>query len=159
MAAFEEMSPNSRVWIYQADKEFLPEQEKEILKEGEKFISSWAAHGQKLKASFNIFYHRFIVIVVDEAQAMASGCSIDKCVHFMQQLEKQFSLSLLDRMNIAYKADDKVRSCSLPEFNSKIAKGEISENTIVFNNLVTSKAEFDKGWETPLKNSWHKQLL
>lgn len=38
-------------------------------------------------------------------------------------------------------------------------KGELTDNTIVFNNTITTKKEFDLAWKISLKDSWHKQLV
>jgi hypothetical protein len=34
-----------------------------------------------------------------------------------------------------------------------LENGKINDDTIVFNNLVSTKAEFETNWETPLKDS------
>ena len=35
----------------------------------------------------------------------------------------------------------------------------VSKNTIVFNNLVTNKAEYLENWEVPAKDSWHSRFI
>ena len=67
------------------------------------FLKQWTAHGQNLKAGYDIPYNRFIVIGLDQSMASASGCSIDASVHFIQSLEKKFEVDLLDKMNVSYK--------------------------------------------------------
>jgi hypothetical protein len=37
--------------------------------------------------------------------------------------------------------------------------GLINDKTVVFNNLVTTKAAFEKKWEISLGESWHRQLI
>lgn len=153
------MPPDARVWVYQSNKPFTEEQGKTIALEGEKFISDWSAHGAALNASFDVLYNRFVVIAVDEKQAAASGCSIDKSVHFIKQLEQQFQLNMFDRMQVAYKTAEGLAACSLSEFE-KLAKQQlVNENTIVFNNMVTTKASFDSDWEVPVKRSWQNRVL
>jgi hypothetical protein len=42
----------------------------------------------------------------------------------------------------------------------KYAKLEkITSNTVVFNNMVATKAEFEKNWEVTADKSWHKRFL
>jgi len=159
MISIEKMPSNARVWVYQSNRGLDPPEVNSIKEEGTKFISGWSAHGAELKASFDVLYDRFIVIGVDEGQAMASGCSIDKSVGFMKELEKKFDLNLFDRMQVAYKTDDRIEACSLSGFEKLADEKKVNENTIVFNNMVTSKAELDSDWEVPLKKSWQKRVL
>jgi hypothetical protein len=35
----------------------------------------------------------------------------------------------------------------------------VTENTLVFNNLVVNKAEFLSQWEVPAKDSWHARYF
>ncbi len=149
----------SRVWVYQSDRIFSPDEKKHIETKTAAFVTEWAAHGSKLSAAIELFYDRFIVIFVDEAVAAASGCSIDKSFRLIQELEKELNLSLLDRMQIAYKEEQTVKTLRLPDFEKAIADKKITEHTIVFNNLVGTKKEFLQNWETPLRNSWHARFL
>ena len=58
----------------------------EITQKGKELIPNWASHGSSLKAAIEIFYDHFIVVLVDEKQAAASGCSIDKSFQFIKEL-------------------------------------------------------------------------
>ena len=155
----QQMPPDARVWVYQSNRLLSDAEVSTITKAGADFIASWSAHGAALKASFDVLYNRFIVIAVDEKQALASGCSIDKSVRFVKELEQQFNLNLFDRMQVAYRKDDKIAACSLNEFEKLAAAHQVDENTIVFNNMVTTKAAFEKEWEVPVKESWQKRVL
>ena len=44
-------------------------------------------------------------------------------------------------------------------FRSKASKGEVTTNTIVYNNTITTKEDLDNNWEVAAKESWHNQLL
>jgi len=79
---------------------------------------------------------------------------IDKSVHFIQKLEKEFSLSLLDRQIFALKEDGGVKLISRKNFERMIEK-EIPSNTLVFNNLIQSKRELSDSWVIPVSESWH----
>lgn len=150
---------NARIWVYQSNRFFTDAEVKSILESGSNFIQNWSAHGASLKASFEVLYNLFIVIAVDEQQAMASGCSIDKSVGFVKELEQKFNCNLLDRMQVAYKLGNEIKNCTLSQFEKLAAQNIVDENTIVFNNMVTTKAAFDNEWQIPLKNSWQKRVL
>ena len=155
----ENLSAESKVWIYQSKRKLDESEMLEIQHRAEEFIHNWAAHGSALKASFRIIYDRFLVLLADETQMKASGCSIDASVHFFKSLEADFQLELFDRLEVAFQEDGVVKSMPLNEFQKQLQEGYFSEDTIVFNNLINTKSELDSKWEVPLKESWHRQLL
>ena len=152
-------SEKSWVWIYQAERELTDAESVLIKKQLDNFTVSWTAHNNLLKAMAEIRYNRFIVLIVDESQAGASGCSIDKSVNFIKQLESAFNLNLLNRLNMAYRDGNEVLSASRDQFEALIKTGKINTETVVFNNLVQSLSELQSKWEVPFKESWHMQLF
>lgn len=150
---------NSRVWVYQSDREFTLQETEEIQNLMKEFISSWASHGTQLNAAGEVMYNRFIVLFVDESVKDATGCSIDKSVAFIKALEQQFQTNLMNRLNLAYRENGEIKTLKMNEFQNKIQNGELNENVIVFNNLVQSKQEFINNWEVPAHQSWHKNLF
>ena len=159
MTKLTNMPQDARLWVYQSNRILTDAEVKAIEEEGLTFISDWAAHGASLKASFDVLHNLFVVIAVDEKQAMASGCSIDKSVHFVKALEQKLSLNLFDRMQVAYRSATEIKVCKLSDFEKLAAQGLVNESTIVFNNMVASKEAFDSNWEVPLKQSWQNRVL
>tara|TARA_R110002096_G_scaffold169779_4_gene341543 strand:- start:4881 stop:5360 length:480 start_codon:yes stop_codon:yes gene_type:complete len=153
------LNDHSRVWIYQVNRKLNDKEVSEIKSHGDRFISEWAAHGKDLQADFQIFYNRFIVLFADETQVKASGCSIDSSVRFIKEIEAAYGLDLFDRLNIAFKVNNKIDYLRINDFQTALHKGHLSESTIVFNNLVETKAAFETQWEVPLKESWHSKML
>ncbi|MGH8014996.1 MAG: ABC transporter ATPase [Candidatus Zixiibacteriota bacterium] len=156
--SYKNLKDNARVWVFQANRPLLEKEIQSIREQGQEFILKWSAHGAKLDAAFEVFHNQFIVLFVDEEQAKASGCSIDKSIRFIKQLEMEFDISLLDRNLVAYKDSGRIIIISREVFVERIRNGVLNENTIVFNTLVSTKKEFLTGWETPLKSSWHYDL-
>ena len=153
------INQQSRVWIYQSNQVFTPAQVEEIRATLQTFTSEWTAHNQQLKATFEIKYHQFIVLMVDETQAGASGCSIDKSVRLMKELEQKYKVNLFDRFHIAYKAQDEILSVSREAFEALILNGAVNKETIVFNNLVSDYHQYQNKWEVALKDSWHAKVF
>ena len=89
----------------------------------------------------------------------ATGCSIDASVNFIQQLEKQYNVDLMDKMNVSYKQGEFIAHKTLLDFKKMAKDKAVSKNTIVFNNLVTNIAEFNENWEVPASESWHSRFL
>ncbi len=156
---FNDLPDTSRVWIYQANRTFSATELNELKVALDLFITSWTAHGQELKAGYEIPYNRFIVLGLDQSLALASGCSIDASVHFIQSLEQNYKVTLLDKMNVSYKQGEFVAYKSLTDFKKMAKQKSVSKNTIVFNNLVANKGEYLEHWEVPASESWHSRFM
>ena len=156
---FNVLPEESRVWIYQANRSFSDIEIEEISSKLDVFLENWTAHGSDLQAGYKIVYKRFIVIGLNQQVSAASGCSIDASVHFIQQLEKEYQVDLLDKMNVSYKQGEFVAYKTLTDFRKMAKDRAVSKNTIVFNNLVTTVAEFNENWDVPASDSWHSRII
>ncbi|TDU40145.1 hypothetical protein BXY82_2185 [Gelidibacter sediminis] len=156
---FNTLPEESRVWIYQANRSFTDEEIVELESKLDMFISNWTAHGSDLESGYTIKYKRFIVIALNQNLNKATGCSIDASVHFIQQLEKEYNVDLMDKMNVSYKQGDFIAYKTLIDFKKMAKDKAVSKNTIVFNNLVNNIAEFNENWEVPASESWHSRFL
>lgn len=159
MDGYENLSPASRVWIYQSNRSLTAEEVQALNTELAQFAQAWTSHSQQLQSFAKVYHDHFLVLMVDESQAGASGCSIDKSVHFIQQVERKYGLNLMDRMTFAYKAEEAVQLVSSAEFSALYANGSLTDESVVFDNLVKTKAELEQSWEKPLKESWHKRFV
>ncbi len=156
---FDSLPDQSRVWIYQCNRTFTDVEILEIKKKLDAFIESWTAHGQDLQAGYKLPYKRFIVLALNQNLNVATGCSIDASVHFIQELEKEYEVDLMDKMNVSFKQGQYVAYKPLLEFKKMAKQNAVSKNTIVFNNLVTNISEFKDNWEVPASESWHSRFL
>ncbi|XLS30753.1 ABC transporter ATPase [Flavobacteriaceae bacterium M23B6Z8] len=159
IASFETLPEHSRVWIYQSNRGLSAQEVIEIQQQLDQFLESWTAHGAGLKAGYEIKYNRFIIIALDQESQAASGCSIDASVHFIQSLEKKYNIDLLDKMNVSFKQGEYVAYKPLKDFKKMVKDRAVNANTIVFNNLVTTKGEYLEHWEVPASESWHARFL
>lgn len=142
-----------------ADRLFTDTETENLNKVLANFAQLWTAHDKQLKAFAQVRYSRFIIFAVDETQAGASGCSIDKSVHLLKQIEKQLEISLFNRLLIAYRKGDEIKTIALDELENPANAGEINAETIVFNNAITTLHQLDNEWETPIANCWMARYL
>ncbi|WP_047789647.1 hypothetical protein [Tenacibaculum mesophilum] len=156
---YKELPQNARVWVYQSNREFTQEEVELISAKALLFIDNWTRHGDDLKGSFTIKYNQFLVLGVDENFNNVSGCSIDASVRFIQELEKELELDLMDKMNISFKDGDNINIVKLPEFQNFAKEQKITAKTVVFNNMVNTKEDFETKWEVPANQSWHARFL
>lgn len=152
--------PNeSKVWVYQANRVMTDSEIEQATHLIKAFTSQWVSHNQQLKATGSVLHRQFVVLLVDETHAGTSGCSVDKSIHFIQQLGALFGIDFFDRLTFAYWGDSTIRTVHRDELSKKYAAGEITADTIVFDNLVATKAAFDTAWQKPLSKSWHRNFL
>lgn len=149
-----ELPSYARVWVFPSTKTFTDEEATTIQAQLDVFLFQWAAHGEKLPAKGHILYNRFIVVMLDEKQVKASGCSIDTLTHFTQKIEKEFGTSFTDRMNINYLDDNQIKDIHLNDVAEKL-----TPETEFFNHLVNNKADFENSWLTTVKGSWLERYL
>jgi hypothetical protein len=158
--AFEHIQDSDRIWVYQSNR-FLSEAEIELIQtSGNAFVASWATHGKPLRANVAITHNLFVIVSVDEEQAKASGCSIDKSVNWISTLGRDLHIDFLDRMQIAYKDERNiVQIHPMNEFEQLAANSQIESSTLVFNNLVFNGKELKNSWNIPASESWHNRFF
>jgi hypothetical protein len=156
---FKEISPDSRLWIYQSNRKLTSQENTIIAGNLKLFVDQWDAHGQPLKASFDIFYNQFIILVADETHHAASGCSIDASVRTIKAVEQQVGIQLFDRSKVAFKTDNLVLVYGLPELKQRYLEGVWNESTLTFNNLITVKGQLENEWIVPAGNTWLKRYV
>jgi len=156
---FTSLPAETRVWIYQSSRSFTAEESAAIKKAISDFAQSWVSHNQALKAFGDLYHNQFVVLMVDETQAGASGCSIDSSVKFIRHLQQQLGVDFFDRMTFAWKDGTEVKTAHRTEFSELYKQGLINEETLVFDNLVATKGAFEDAWVKPLKESWHARMV
>ncbi|MBP7514928.1 MAG: hypothetical protein KA791_10295 [Flavobacteriales bacterium] len=153
------MPAHARVWVYKSAKPFTPQERQAILERGLAFTNGWAAHGAALDACVDVLHDHFVVIAVDEQQAMASGCSIDKSVRLVQELERDLSLNLTDRMVVLYEAASGIQACRVPDVEGLIRSGELNADTPVYDDLVSTCGDLQARFRSPLRATWLARSL
>ena len=159
VVTFDKISDDSRIWIFQSNQLISNIDIESLEKKIDAFLSSWTSHGDQLMVSSKIKYNLFIIIALDESCSTASGCSIDKLVNFIKNIENEYQISLLDRLDLSYRDKNKISVLRLDDFKRKILEKKINNDTIVFNNLINLKSDLTDNWEIPLNRSWHQKLI
>lgn len=156
---FSTLPDHSRVWIYQCERFLAPHEVNAINEEGNRFIAGWNAHGTPLKAKIAVIENLFLIVMADEEQAKASGCSIDKSLQFVKEVENYLGASLTNRMKVAISLDEKIVITDLNKLADLKSQGIINENSLVYDNLVATKSDLDKNWLVKLNAGWHSRFL
>lgn len=152
-------SPESRVWIYTAGRPLTPAEAKGVQQALDIFVGQWTAHNEALKAAAEIFENQFIVLMVDESRAGASGCSIDKSVHFLEKLGAELGIDFFERMRFAWVQNDQLQFADRDALQQAVLSRTIGEETLMVNTLVQNKSELASNWLVPFSRSWHRRLV
>jgi len=160
LTSIDALPSTTRVWIYQSSRPFTEAETEQVREHIQRFVSQWVSHNRALRAAAEVLHHRFVLLMVDESQADASGCSIDASVHFLKGLQAEFGVDLFDRMRFSYEdANGQVHTLNRDDFAKAYAAGTIRDETIVFDTLVDQKGAFDEQFRKPLKDSWHARMV
>jgi hypothetical protein len=143
----------SRIWIYAAEQKLTNEQESYILKSISDHLKNWEAHKAPLTAGVTILENHFIIIALDESKNRASGCSIDTLQNKIQDLEKKLSVSLLNRLNVFCRINDKIQC--VPSFQ---LDGIAKANTFFYDLTIQKKSDLHS-YLKPISEGWCAYLV
>jgi len=156
---FKNMPNDSRIWIYQSDRDLIELEKSIIDNKMSLFLDSWQAHGKDLECSYSIIHKRFIIIAVNENVNPIGGCSIDYSLQLINDISDSIQVNLLNRLIINFKIDNKISSASLNDLKSKIKDGTLSSETIIFNTAINTKGELLDNFEVNIGSSWLSKFL
>ena len=145
---------NQRIWIYTLSKELTSEELSDFKNNCLEFVSSWTAHEVKLDASYELVNNRLLIFKVNEDSYNASGCSIDKQVRFIKEQEQVLNIELLNRMLVAYEQNSEIKITHQSKIKELLLAGEITKNTLIYDNTLTSSNELSSSWKVPLSQTW-----
>lgn len=152
------MNPESRMWFYGLKKPMSAAQAEELRGIMDEFVGGWKAHGAQLAAAYRIIAEQFLIIAVDESQQQATGCSIDKSVHLLQEFGENHDLDFFNRMLVHVMENGTFTSYSTAELKAGIAEGKIGPNTQIMNTTAATLKESGMG-TLDLADSWAAKYL
>ena len=156
---FKTMPDDSRIWIYQSNRDFNESEIGIINDKTISFLDNWQAHGKDLECSYSIIDKRFIIIAVNENVNPIGGCSIDFSLQLIKDISNTIGIDLLNRLVVNYRLDNKVESLSLSDLKNKIKDGDFSPETIIFNTAINSKSELFNNFEIDIRSSWLSKFI
>ncbi|MDA8857995.1 ABC transporter ATPase [Flavobacteriales bacterium] len=153
LADFHTLPDSSRIWLYASEKALTTDQQNHILTYIAEHLKGWNAHKVPLTAGVTILENHFIVIALDENKNGASGCSIDTLQKTIQELEKDLSIALMNRLNVFCKIGEIIKV--IPSFKL----GVIANEDTLFYDLTIQRKEELSNYLKPIKDGWAKSYL
>jgi hypothetical protein len=160
LVKIDELPDNARTWVFGSDRTLDASASDTLLKEVDRFLPQWKAHGAPLTVGKDWKYGRFLTVAVDQSTAGASGCSIDGLFRALKALEPSLGASLVTSGLIFFR-DEKgvIESVDREEFTALGAEGKIAPDTHVFDPTVATLGEWKARFELNVGDSWHAKLL
>lgn len=157
--AFEKLPSTAKIWIFPSSRKFYKEELEELEGYLSNFIDMWRHDGYEIISAFKIRFNRFIIVGIDDTIDPIRTEIIDSLMTKVFALQTKYRVELIDKLNVCFKQGDYVQYKELKEFKKLIKNKSISSKTLVYNNLIHTKAELQSDWEIPLEESWYNRFL
>jgi len=151
---YQNLSEEAKVYIYPSSRKFYPNEIDSLEDKIKDFLVNWTP----FSTSFKIPYNRFLVFFLEEDASVTTEL-LDALASFIFQLEKEHNLTLLDKINVCFKQGEYVQYQEMKRFREMIKNKSVSKKTIVFNNFIQNKFDFENNWEIPITESWLSHLI
>ena len=160
LVQIQDLPDSSRVWVFGSDRALEPSAEDLLLRDVDRFLAQWHAHGAPLTTARDWKYGRFLTVAVDQSTAGASGCSIDGLFRALKSLESRLGASLVTSGLVYFRdAKGQIQAVDREQFAALGTEGKIKPNTRVFDPTVTTLGEWRARFELNAEESWHAGLL
>lgn len=154
LVPFNSLPAESRVYYYPSTRKLYPNEVPLMTKKVEDFCEDMV----DTHIGFQLVYDRFLLFFVSDKTPLSIDQN-DALVEFVLDLEKEFELSLLDKVNVCFKQGQFVQRKEVNEFKKLIKSRSVSGKTLVFDPMILTKSDFLTNWEVPLSESWLSHLL
>lgn len=160
---FDVLPGEARLWVHVADRDLSVEEQRGLEEGVGRFVDGWSAHGAALAAAGCVVHGRVLMVGLDERQAGATGCSIDKLVGFVRAHGAAHGVDWFDRHQVLWRqpGEGQWRSARTPEFWALRKAGVVTGSTEVVNPLADTVASAGRGPDwlvTTFDESWHAEM-
>ena len=154
LVSYDILPGDALAFIYQADRAMTPDESREITGKLQAFVSQWTSHQLPVPGYGEVVHDRFVVLFADESADKIGGCSKDKVSQFIRDLGAAYGIDFFNRLLVAYvSADAGIDTVHLSDLGASLEKGRLQAGTPVFNNLVSTKKQWEQAWQQPLADS------
>ena len=158
--AFDELPDHARLWVFPADRTLSAEERARVEGVVAGSLAEWAAHGSPVRWGFTLVHDRFLLVGVDESHTALTGCSIDRCVDAVRDLEREWGVSFLDNGRVFFRRDGTIDRASRPGFRELVVAGAVTLDTPVFDPVIATVGDYRGGaFERPAREAWHARAF
>jgi len=153
------LSSEAKIWIYPSSRKFYQQEIERLQNQLQNFVENWKKEDKNFKGSYQLLHNRFIVFLVEKSICPLNFEDVNKQVQFILQLQNEYKVNLLDKMNVCFKQGNYIQYKDLKAFKKLLKNKAVSNKTIVFNHLINTKEELENYWEVPITESWYNQFI
>lgn len=146
---YKKLPETSKIYIYPASRKLYPKEVPIVTEKVGMFLDNIL----KNDLFFEIKYDRFLIIIVSDRTPLSSDQNED-LASLILDLQKELNIGLMDKVNVCFKQGEFVQLKEIPDFKKLIKNKGVSKKTIVFDNLINTKSEYECCWEVPANISW-----
>ncbi len=161
-AGIADLPDTARIWIYGVAEPLTLEQSQALEAHMARFMGEWNSHQQKVTPGWQLVHDQFVIISADETAMNLSGCSIDSMFHALEAFNRASGLNFASSGNQVFYRDNagEITCVDRMMFRNLAQEGAVTEETIVFNNVIETVGDFEAGrWEVPMRDSWHMDVF
>jgi len=153
----------ARVWVYTANRPLTADELRTTNAHLQAFVSTWAAHGDPLRAEAAVLLNQLVVLAVDESAQTPTGCSIDASVAALRALPQAApslaDLDLFDRSWVLYlDASGHWTRSRLHDFWAMRKAGTLTDDAQIFDSTVPNLGALRTRSVVRLADSWHAHM-
>ena len=149
LVSYESLSEEARIFIYPGSRKFYPNELPLI----EEKLKNFRVSFEGAELAYEIKYDRFLVFIVSDGTPLDLDHQ-NTLVDFIQHLEREFEIILLDKVNVCFKQGEYVQLKEVSDFKKLVKSKGVSKKTVVFDLMINTKYEYEQFFEVPAEESW-----
>ena len=138
---FQNLHPQSRIWLYISKEKINDITQNNISSLFKDFHKYWKSHGQPVNGQLKFIKENLLVVGADYFPNGMCGRAVDAQVRFINKVNEEFNLDLLNRTNIAFVKENSTVVHNYNNLDAVIKKGLVNKSTVYCNNFSTKNSD------------------
>ena len=138
---FDNLHPQAKIWLYLSPIKIDNDIQNNISSLFKDFVDNWKSHGLFVNGQLSFIKDNLLIVGADYFPNGMCGRAVDAQVRFVNNINEQFNLDLLNRTNIAFLKEDSIIVHNYSNLDALVMNGSVNENTIYCNTLSDKNSD------------------
>ena len=138
---FDNLHPQAKIWLYLSPIKIDNDIQNNISSLFKDFVDNWKSHGLFVNGQLSFIKDNLLIVGADYFPNGMCGRAVDAQVRFVNNINEQFNLDLLNRTNIAFLKEDSITVHNYSNLDALVMNGSVNENTIYCNTLSDKNSD------------------
>tara|TARA_B110000858_G_C17678105_1_gene415222 strand:- start:145 stop:618 length:474 start_codon:yes stop_codon:yes gene_type:complete len=138
---FDNLHPQAKIWLYLSPIKIDNDIQNNISSLFKDFVDNWKSHGLSVNGQLSFIKDNLLIVGADYFPNGMCGRAVDAQVRFVNNINEQFNLDLLNRTNIAFLKEDSITVHNYSNLDALVMNGSVNENTIYCNTLSDKNSD------------------